>query len=86
MAADTLSPAQSRLLLRLFQGDTLKDHRYLDGSKVYKLHPLDGPPETVHRATVEVLRRRGLIESNKKFPAATYLLTPAGRALGASLA
>jgi hypothetical protein len=72
-------------LLRLYQGDALKDHRYLDGKKLYRLHPLDGPPQTVRRTTVEALRRRGLVESNKKFPAATYLLTPAGRALAATL-
>ena len=75
-----LSPTQQTLLLALSNGSTLKAHRYLDGRKVYKLHPLTGPAQTVRRPTVECLRRYGLIDSNKKFPAATYLLTAAGKA------
>ena len=62
-------------------GWTLKSHRYLDGGKVYRLHPLDGPAATVRRATVELLQNHGLIDSNKKFPAATYWLTEKGQAL-----
>jgi hypothetical protein len=66
-------------------GWTLKDHRDLDGGKAYQLHPLEGPPELVAPGVVAALVERGLIDSNKKFPAATYWLTPAGReALAAS--
>lgn len=66
-------------------GWTLKVHRYLDGRKLYKLHPLDGEPETVRRTTVERLQDEGLIDSNKKFPVATYLLTERGKQVVAAL-
>jgi hypothetical protein len=81
-----LSPAQRDLLRAIAAGQTLKAHRYLDGSKVFRLHALDGSVVTVRRATVEALSENGLLDSNKKFPAATYWLTAQGRALSASLA
>jgi hypothetical protein len=56
-------------------GATLKAHRTLDGEKVHRLHLLDGPAVDVDSAAVERLKRRGLIASNMKFPAAVYLLT-----------
>jgi hypothetical protein len=59
-------------------GATLKAHRTLDGEKIHRLHPLDGPPEDVDSAAVERLKRRGLIASNMKFPAAVYLVTDEG--------
>lgn len=59
-------------------GAALKVHRTLDGEKVHRLHPLDGEPENVERALVESLVGLGLIQSNLKFPAATYVLTDAG--------
>ena len=81
-----LSPTQQALLRALIQGATLKSHRYLDGRKVYKLHPLvDEAPQTIRRTTVDCLRRHGLIDSNKKFPAATYLLTEKGKAVALGL-
>ena len=61
-------------------GRTLKAHRYLDGTKEYRLHDTRHQSETVDRQTVEALVEQGLIDSNKKFPAATYWLTSAGRA------
>lgn len=67
-------------------GGTLKVHRHLDGSKLYRLHPLEGPPETLQGATVNHLKTQGLIDSNKKFPAATYLLTEKGKEVAVSLA
>lgn len=71
---------ENELLLALARGWTLKSHRYLNGSKNYQLHPLDeGKTVDVAWETVEALRDKGLIDSNKKFPAATYLLTDAGR-------
>lgn len=67
-------------MVAIAEGWTLKSHRYLDGRKVYRLHPLgEGEAEEVAWETVEGLRERGLIDSNKKFPAATYLLTDKGR-------
>lgn len=81
-----LSPAQQRVLLAMAEGHTLKSHRFLDGRKIYRLHHLDGSTsETVWRTTVEALWQRGLVDSNKKFPAATYLLTEQGRRLAAEL-
>ena len=80
-----LSPTQQKVLHALMRGSTLKSHRYLSGAKVYKLHALDGAVETVRRPTVDCLRREGLIDSNKKFPAATYLLTVKGKTIAAQL-
>jgi hypothetical protein len=80
-----LSVTQQQVLLALAAGQRLKSHRYLSGLKVFRLHPLDGQPQPVRRATVESLCKRGLIDSNKKFPAATYWLTEQGRRLVAAL-
>ncbi len=66
------------ILRAMLAGATLKAHRDLDGAKTHRLHPLVGPPELVDRATVESLRQHGLIASNMKFPAATYVLTERG--------
>jgi hypothetical protein len=67
------------VLRALARGDTLKAHRDIDGGKLYKLHALDGATVDVAASTMDVLKTRRLIDSNKKFPAATYLLTEAGR-------
>jgi uncharacterized protein YjhX (UPF0386 family) len=81
-----LSKAQAKVLQGLMEGGTLKVHRHLDGSKVYQLHPLEGEPLTLQEAMVRRLETQGLIESNKKFPAATYLLTEKGKEVAVSLA
>jgi hypothetical protein len=75
-----LTTEQRSLLRAMAGGSTLKAHRYLDGTKEYRLHPLDRPAEIVERSIVEGLHEQGLIDSNKKFPAATFWLTEAGRA------
>jgi hypothetical protein len=80
-----LSTAEQQILQAMVEGSTLKAHRYLDGDKVYQLHPLDGPSQTVDKAVVNSLKRRQFIDSNKKFPAATYLLTGQGRSIAVSL-
>lgn len=80
----SFSQTQKSLLIGLYHGSTLKVHRYLDGAKVIKLHPLNGPAETINRTTLNLLRLRGLIHSNHKFPAATYVLTETGRRVAAS--
>ena len=67
------------MLRALAEGRTLKSHRYLSGVKVYRLHALDRRSRIVPRRVVAALRERGLLFSNQKFPAATYLLTPKGR-------
>ena len=80
-----LSRAQAKVLKALITGNTLKSHRYLDGDKIYKLHPLEGQPEVIDRKIVDFLKQRRLIDSNQKFPAATYLLTQRGRDVALSL-
>jgi hypothetical protein len=79
-SAMRLTTEQRNLLRALAGGSTLKAHRYLDGTKEYRLHPLDRAAEIVARSSVEALLEQGLIDSNKKFPAATFWLTTAGRA------
>ena len=74
-----LSKIHRYILKSIHQGCTLKSHRYLDGTKIYQLHPLEGNAETVNRAAVDYLKEHHLIDSNKKFPAATYLLTAKGQ-------
>ncbi len=74
-----LSDDQRRLLLKIASGETLKVHRDLEGHKVYQLHSLEGHAETIGRELAESLIALGLLDSNKKFPAATFWLTEAGR-------
>jgi hypothetical protein len=74
----TSSP-ELRVLQAMAGGWTLKAHRYLDGRKEYRLHPLQGPSETVAPNLIQALVDQGLIDSNKKFPAATFWLTDTGR-------
>jgi hypothetical protein len=76
-----LTPAQITLLRAMLDGAALKVHRDLDGAKTHLLHPLAGDPLPITAELVESLRDRGLIQSNLKFPAATYVLTD--RALAA---
>jgi hypothetical protein len=72
--------ATHKHILQAMAGDyLLKSHRYLDGRKLFQLHPLEGEPEDVPAAIVHYLEQHGLIDSNKKFPAATYWLTEKGK-------
>jgi hypothetical protein len=73
-----LPPEPARILRAMAAGATLKAHRTVDGDKTHQLHPLNGPAQTVPRADVDFLKDHGLIRSNMKFPAATYLLTERG--------
>jgi hypothetical protein len=74
-----LSEDQRALLHAIAAGDTLKVHRTVDGEKVYRLHPLEGSSEReIAPADAEKLLTLGLIDSNMKFPAATFLITPKG--------
>ena len=77
------SPSQTRLLHALLRGDTLKSHRYLDGGKEYRLHPLNGEAVSVPAEDVRPLVDRGLLLSNQKFPAATLILSDRGRRVAA---
>ena len=75
------SDAYTRVLLAMAGGHTLKAHRDVEGAKVFRLHALDGTTETIDPAIVEYLTEHNLIDSNKKFPAATYWLTESGKAV-----
>jgi len=80
-----LSQVEGGVLCALAGGFTLKSHRYLDGTKIFQLHPLNGPAEPVEKRIVEALQQRHLIVSNQKFPAATYSLTESGREIAVLL-
>ena len=80
-----LSAARKHILLAVSTGRILKAHRDLEGQKIFKLHPLQGEPEIIDGADVQALGVAGLLDSNKKFPAATFWLTDKGRQLVAEL-
>lgn len=81
-----LSAEQRDLLIAMQRGERLKVHRTVDGVKQYLLHRLDGTDAVEIKAdTVDRLVRAGWIESNMKFPAATFLLTDKGAQLVARL-
>jgi hypothetical protein len=65
-------------------GWTLKAHRDIEGRKEFWLHPLEGEAEAVDGEVAAALVAQGLIDSNKKFPAATFWLTEAGKRLVAA--
>lgn len=76
-----LSAGHRRLLQALAAGHSLKAHRDLEGGKLFRLHFTDGrPAEAVDRRLADDLVAGGLLDSNKKFPAATFWLTAAGQA------
>jgi hypothetical protein len=75
-----LTSAQVELLQAIATGLALKSHRDLEGHKEYRLHLPKGPSIIVAWEVVEELQSAGLIDSNKKFPSATYWLTDTGRA------
>jgi len=79
LSAMRLTPAQRRVLLAMAGQSTLKAHRDIEGNKAYILHTLDGASEELPAALVQSLIELGLIDSNKKFPAATYWLTELGK-------
>ena len=76
-----LTPLQKKILLAMSRGCTLKSHRDVEGNKVFQLHAPGGEVEAAEWEAVEHLQDHGLIDSNKKFPAATYWLTDKGQAL-----
>ena len=73
-----LNVAQMRVLHAMMQGDSLRSQRDLEGNKRYELRSLTGEKEIVLLRTVESLRNKRLIETNHKFPSATFLLTGHG--------
>ena len=81
-----LSAAQAHILKAVATGIQLRDHRDIEGGKLFQLHALDGSViETVSANIVHELVDLGLIDSNKKFPSATYWLSSAGKRVAESL-
>lgn len=80
-----LAAREKAVLAALVSGSRLQSHRHLDGRKEYALHGLDDTAQPVAPTVVERLRDAGLIESNMKFPAATYLLTAKGQQVASLL-
>ena len=76
-----LTATQIDVLTALIQGWSLRSHRDLEGSKRYELRSLANETKIVLHKTVTTLRRKRLIETNHKFPSATYLLTGHGNQL-----
>jgi hypothetical protein len=74
----TRGNAEKALLRVMNGGGFLKSHREIDGTKQFLLHLQSGESTTIDPTVVRRLREGGLIDSNKKFPVATYWLTPAG--------
>lgn len=72
-------PEHVYVLKALATGQLLKSHRDLDGAKVYRLHALQGTGVTVAPAVVQALYTAGYIQTNHKFPTATYCLTLQGQ-------
>jgi hypothetical protein len=80
------SPAQYQILIAMQAGGRLRVERTLDGAKAYRIYAPDNPEgEELGVALVQSMERAGLIESNMKFPAATFMLTDAGVGLAAQL-
>jgi hypothetical protein len=73
-----MSTLRLDLLRAIAAGARLRDQRDIDGGKCFRLFR-DGVVEDVDAADVAALVAAGLLDSNKKFPAATYWLTEAGR-------
>ena len=81
----TLSEPQRKLLAQIAGGARLKDHRDIEGGKRYTLTIDTADAIVVDSKLVEGLLARGLIDSNKKFPSATYWLTDAGKGAVAAM-
>ncbi len=84
--SEALSAEAEQVIRLMATGGTLKAHRSVDGEKAARLHPLYGPSIDVSPTAMVQLKQHRLLDSNMKFPAATYLLTPKGKALAAELA
>lgn len=74
-----LSNQEKTILVQMIVGWSLKSHRDIEGNKQFILHSLAGEKRDVDGETVHKLRRKRFIETNHKFPAATFLLTEKGR-------
>ncbi len=79
-----LTDGQQQILIAVFQGAALRSQRDIEGGKIYELRgELEAQP--IPRKTVLDLRKKRLIETNHKFPSATFLLTSHGKQIAAQL-
>ncbi|UCG23089.1 MAG: hypothetical protein JSW55_13100 [Chloroflexota bacterium] len=74
-----MNRSEQAIISAISRGELLKSHREVDGSKMFRLHQADGRWQSVSAKDVRRLRTAGLIDSNKKFPVATFWLTEIGR-------
>jgi len=74
-----LTRSEQAIVLAISRGDLLKSHREVDGNKMFRLHQANGNWQPVSSDDVLHLRAAGFIDSNKKFPVATFWLTDKGR-------
>lgn len=72
-----LSQSQQDILQAMSRGVLLKSHRDIEGNKAFRLHRTGGQSRQISGDDVHKLRAAGLIDSNKKFPVATFWLTDA---------
>ena len=86
MGSRSLSEPQRRLLAQIAGGARLKDQRDIEGGKRFTLTVDTADSSVIEGVLVEVLVARGLIDSNKKFPSATYWLTDSGKRVATDLA
>ena len=77
--------AQISVLVALLDGCSLRSHRDLEGNKHYELHALSGEKRRIELDVVNSMRNKRLIETNHKFPSATYLLTGHGERVAQKL-
>lgn len=74
----TLITRQVILLRAMSRGARLRDHRDIDGHKWHDLQFGDATAMSIQSLDVAALIEAGLIDSNKKFPAATYWISAEG--------
>ena len=77
--------AQIDVLTCLLHGWSLRSHRDLEGNKRFELRSLSGGTQPVALDTVQKMRNKRLIETNHKFPSATFLLTGHGEKVAQKL-
>lgn len=81
-----LDAAAQHVLVAVHEGWALRSQRDLEGNKRYLLQQAGAEEQPVARDVVLYLREHGLLETNHKFPAATFLLTSKGSTAAAELA
>ena len=72
-----LSAEEQQTLVAVHHGDALRSQRDIEGQKRYELR--GDSTVCVSREAVLNLRKKRLVETNHKFPSATFLLTTRGR-------